>query len=165
MRVFARRTLLLLAAAVLPVSCGGPPVDLKQGIEVTVVGTGWFDAGIVDGKNKLVPSVSFTIKNLSDQSLNSLQMMGSFFRVIDTSSEWGNAVVSVTRGAEGLAPGATSGVFTIRSPLGYTGTEPRDEMLRNSHFVDALVKLVAKYGSVQWTHVKEVPIERLLLTQ
>jgi hypothetical protein len=38
-------------------------------------------------------------------------------------------------------------------------------MLRNSLFVDAMVKLVAKYGSVQWTHVKEVPIERQLITQ
>jgi hypothetical protein len=164
MRAVSRRRLLLAAAALFAVGCGGPAVDLKQGLEITVVGTGWFDAGIVDGKNKLVPSISFTIKNLSDQSLISLQMMGSFFRVTDTSSEWGNTLLSVTR-SEGLAPGATTPVLTIRSPLGYTGTEPRDEMLRNSHFVDALVKLVAKYGSVQWAHVKEVPIERQLITQ
>jgi hypothetical protein len=164
MRAIIRRRLLILASALLAVGCGGPPVDLRQGLEITIVGTGWFDAGIADGKNKLVPSVSFTIKNLSDQSLNSLQMMGSFFRVSDTNSEWGNTLLSVTR-SEGLAPGATTAVLTLRSPLGYTGTEPRDEMLRNSHFVDAMVKLVAKYGSVQWTHVKEVPIERQLITQ
>jgi hypothetical protein len=165
MHASARRPLLLVAAAVFAVSCGPPPVDLKQGLEISVVGTGWFDAGLVeDGKNKLVPTVSFTIKNVSDQTLISLQMMGSFFRVSDTNSEWGNTLLTVAR-SEGLAPGATTPVLTIRSPLGYTGTEPRDEMLRNSHFVDAMVKLVAKYGSVQWTHVKEVPIERQLITQ
>ena len=164
MRASARRPFLIVAAALLAVSCGGPPVDLKQGLEISVVGSGWFDAGIVDGKNKLVPSVSFTIKNVSDQTLISLQMMGSFFRVSDTSSEWGNTLLTVAR-SEGLAPGVTTPVLTIRSPLGYTGTEPREEMLRNSHFVDAMVKLVAKYGSVQWTHVREVPIERLLITQ
>ena len=38
-------------------------------------------------------------------------------------------------------------------------------MLQNSAFVDATVKLVAKYAAIQWTHVKEVPIERQLLTQ
>jgi hypothetical protein len=164
MRAISRRRLLILASAALAIGCGGPPVDLRQGLEITVVSTGWFDAGLVDGKNKLVPSVTFTLKNLSDQGLTSLQMMGSFFRVSDTNSEWGNTLLSVTR-SDILAPGATTPPLTLRSPLGYTGTEPRDEMLQNSHFVDAMVKLVAKYGSVQWTHVKEVPIERQLITQ
>jgi hypothetical protein len=145
--------------------CGGPPVDLKQGLEINVISTGWFDAGIVDGKNKLVPIISFTLKNVSGQSLTGLQMMGSFFRVTDTTSEWGNALLSVTSRGEGLEPGATTPTLTLKSPLGYTGTEPRGEMLVNSHFVDAMVKLVAKYGSTQWTHVKEVPIERQLIAQ
>ena len=145
-------------------ACGGPPVDLKQGLQIDVVATGWYNAGIVDGKNKLVPTVSFTIKNLSDQNLVSLQMMASFFRVADTSSEWGNSLLTVA-GSGGLAPGATTPTLTMKSPLGYTGTEPRGEMLQNTHFVDALVKLVAKYGSAQWTHVREVPIERKLIAQ
>jgi hypothetical protein len=68
-------------------------------------------------------------------------------------------------GSEGLAPGATTPTLTIRSPLGYTGTEPRADMLKNSLFVDATVKLVAKYAAVQWVHVKEVPIERQLATE
>jgi hypothetical protein len=164
MRAFPR-VLILSVASVLLAACGGPPVDLKQALQIDIVSTGWYDAGIVDGKNKLVPSVSFTVKNLSDQELLSLQMMASFFRVSDTSSEWGNNLVKATAGSEGLAPGATTPTLTIRSPLGYTGTEPRAEMLQNSHFVDATVKLVAKYAAIQWTHVREVPIERQLVTQ
>jgi hypothetical protein len=164
MRASARVLVLALTSALLG-SCGGPPVDLKQGLQIDIVSTGWYDAGIVDGKNKLVPSVSFTVKNLSQQELVSLQMMASFFRVNDTSSEWGNNLIKATAGSEGLAPGATTPTLTIRSPLGYTGTEPRVEMLENSHFVDATVKLVAKYAAIQWTHVKEVPIARQLVTQ
>ena len=163
MRASARVLVLLLTSALLG-GCGGPPVDLKQALQIDIVSTGWYDVGIVDGKNKLVPSVSFTVKNLSEQELVSLQMMASFFRVNDTSSEWGNNLVKAA-GAPGLAPGATTEVLTIRSPLGYTGTEPRVDMLKNSHFVDATVKLVAKYAAIQWTHVKEVPIERQLVTQ
>jgi hypothetical protein len=53
----------------------------------------------------------------------------------------------------------------MKSPLGYTGTDPRAEMLKNGQFVDALVKLVAKYAATQWTHIREVPIERKLITQ
>jgi hypothetical protein len=164
MRVPAPGPALLLASALLVAGCGGPPVDLKQGLQIDVISSGWYDAGVVDGKNKLVPTVSFTVKNLSEQNLVSLQMMASFFRVSDTASEWGNSLLTVA-GSEGLPPGATSASLTMKSPLGYTGTEPRAAMLQNSHFVDALVKLVAKYGSVQWAHVREVPIERKLISE
>ncbi len=163
MRLSVRGLVAVLASALLVSACGDPPVDLKEALEIEVVETGWFDAGVVDGQNKLVPTVSFKIKNLSDRNLVSLQMMASFFRVADTASEWGNSV-SKLAGSD-LAPGATSETLTMKSPLGYTGTEPRADMLQNSVFVDALVKLVAKYGSAQWTHVREVPIERKLITQ
>ena len=164
MRAPARGLILVLVFALFGSGCGGPAVDLKQGLQIDVVDTGWFDAGIIDGKNKLVPTVSFTVKNVSDQKLVSLQMMASFFRVSDTSSEWGNSLLNVV-GSEGLAPGATSATLTMKSPLGYTGEDPRADMLKNAKFVDAMVKLVAKYAAIQWTHVREVPIERKLIIQ
>ena len=164
MRAPARGLILFASFALLAAGCGGPAVDLKQGLKIDIVDTGWFDAGIVEGKNKLVPTVSFTVKNISDQKLVSLQMMASFFRVSDTSSEWGNNLLNVA-GSEGLAPGATTPPLTIKSPLGYTGTDPRADMLKNARFVDAMVKLVAKYAATQWTHIREVPIERKLITQ
>jgi len=164
MRAPARGLILFVSLALLAAGCGGPAVDLKQGLKIDIVDTGWFDAGIVEGKNKLVPTVSFTVRNVSDQKLVSLQMMASFFRVTDTSSEWGNNLLNVA-GSEGLAPGATTPPLTIKSPLGYTGTDPRADMLKNAIFVDAMVKLVAKYAATQWTHIREVPIERKLVTQ
>ena len=164
MRAPARGLILFVSLALLAAGCGGPAVDLKQGLQIDIVETGWFDAGIVEGKNKLVPTVSFTVRNVSDQKLVSLQMMASFFRVSDTSSEWGNNLLNVA-GSEGLAPGATTPTLTIKSPLGYTGTDPRADMLKNAIFVDAMVKLVAKYAATQWTHIREVPIERKLVTQ
>jgi len=163
MRASVRVVILFLTSALLA-GCGGPPVDLKQALQIDIVSSGWYDMGIVDGKNKLVPTVSFTVKNLSQAELISLQIMASFFRVNDTSSEWGNNLVKAA-GSPGLRPGETTPVLTIRSPLGYTGTEPRADMLKNSQFIDATVKLVAKYAAIQWTHVKEVPIERQLVTQ
>ena len=55
-----------IAAASLVVSClllttCGSRVDLKAALQVTDVSTGWYDAGVVDGKNKLVPRVSFRL--------------------------------------------------------------------------------------------------------
>ena len=52
----------------------------------------------------------------------------------------------------------------MKSQQGYKGTEPRQQMLQNSHFVDAKAELSAKYGSGQWTRIGDYQIERKLVT-
>jgi hypothetical protein len=158
------------ASAVLPILIAfvcagcGPTVDLTKGLEVEVVSTGWFDAGIVNGQNKLVPTASFKLKNVSDQKLVTLQI-NALFRRVGENDEWGSAFLTAV-GSEGLAPGATTGVLTARSQLGYTGSEQtRAEMLQNTHFVDATVQVFAKYAATQWVKVGEYPIVRELLTK
>lgn len=152
---------ILFAASVLA-SCN-KPVDLTQAVQVQDVSTGWFDAGLVDGQNKLVPTATFKIKNVSRERLNVLQLNVLFKRVIED-TEWGDSFVTVA-GSEGLAPGATSDAITVKSQLGYTGTEPRQQMLQNSHFVDAKVQLFAKYASTDWTRIAEYPVARTLLSK
>lgn len=153
----------LLLLTMLPVSLTacGPVVDLSKALQVDIVSTGWFDAGLVNGQNKLVPAVSFTLKNNSDQTLTVLQVNALFRRVTDK-DEWGTGFVTVA-GSGGLKPGATSQTITVRSQLGYTGTEPRQDMLQNARFVDARVELLAKYGSVQWVKVGNYPLARRLI--
>ena len=154
---------LLLAVLLLSAGCG-PTVDLAASLQVRDVSTGWFDAGIVNGQNKLVPSISFTLQNTSRATLVSLQVNALFRRVSET-DEWGSGFVTAA-GSDGLAPGGATRRLTIRSPRGYTGTnESREEMLRNSHFVDAIVELFAKYGSTQWTRVGMFPVARTLITK
>jgi hypothetical protein len=148
---------------VVAVACG-PSVDLTQGLAVEIVRTGWYDAGIVNGQNKLVPSVEFRLKNVSGQTLSTLQVNGLFRRVTEQ-DEWGSAFITAA-GSSGLAPGASTEKLTIRSQLGYTGADQsRQEMLKNSHFVDAKVELFAKYGSRQWVRIGEYPIVRELITK
>ena len=155
--------LLLLIAFISSAGCG-PTVDLTKGLQVTVVNSGWFDLGIVNGQTKLVPSITFTLTNVSDQKLVTLQI-NALFRRLTENEEWGSAFVTAV-GSEGLAPGATTRPITIRSQLGYTGSEQsRQEMLANSHFVDAKVELFAKYASTQWAKVSTFPITRQLLTK
>lgn len=152
----------LIGLSILSAVRCSPPVDLTKGLQVDQVSTGWFDAGIVEGKNKLVPSISFTLKNVSDQTLSTLQVNVVFHRVSDPGTEWGNGFLTA---AASLAPGASTSLLTIRSQLGYTGTEARVEMLKNSQFVDAVVRLFAKYGSRQWERVGEYPVSRQLIVR
>jgi hypothetical protein len=152
----------LFLAAVATVSCG-PTVDLTKGLQVVDVSTGWWDAGIVNGQNKLVPSATFKFKNVSDQKLDILQANVVFRRVTED-KEWGSSFVKIT-GSEGLAPGATSESQTVKSQLGYTGSEPRQQMLANAQFVDAKIQIFAKYGSTQWQKVGEFAVPRTLISK
>jgi hypothetical protein len=151
---------LVLLAALSLVGCR-PAVDLARALQVEVVSTGWFDAGVQDGKNKLVPSIAVRLTNVSSQTLVVLQVNGLFRRVADK-DEWGSAFQTVA-GSEGLAPGAKTSTVTLQSQLGYTGSESRADMLANPEFVDARVDLFAKYGSAQWTRLGEYPIARQLI--
>jgi hypothetical protein len=155
--------LLLLLAIVSSTACG-PTVDLTKGLEVAIINAGWFDLGIVNGQSKLVPTVTFTLHNTSDQKLVTLQI-NALFRRVGEDTEWGSGFLTVA-GSQGLAPGATSDPITIKSQLGYTGSDQsRQEMLQNTHFVDAKVELFGKYASTQWVRLGSYPITRQVLTK
>jgi len=152
--------MLCLVLAVGTAGCG-PEVDVAKALELNVVNSGWFDAGIINGQNKLVPAVTLTIKNNSDRTLGLLQL-NSLFRQANATEEWGSAFLTAA-GSEGLGPGASK-TLTLKSNNGYTGTgETRQEMLANSHFVDAKVEVFAKYGSTQWKKLGVYPVTRQLI--
>ena len=58
------------------------------------------------------------------------------FRKVGETVEWGSGYVIVAQ-SEGLAPGATSKSFTLKSTLGYHSLKPRADMLTDPvDFVD-----------------------------
>jgi hypothetical protein len=153
-----------LFSTILTAACG-PPIDLSTGLQVDAISTGWLDAGNVAGKNKLVPAVSFRLKNASARKLTMLEVHALFRRIGDE-NEWGDGLVTAA-GSSGLAPGAATSAITVRSQLGYTGIETGADMLDNSHFVDARVDLFARsrHGSTSWTRLGEFPINRRLMSR
>jgi hypothetical protein len=157
-----RALLAIVAVASFAAACG-PKVDLAKGLQVVDVSTGWFDAGIVEGQNKIVPTLSFALKNISDQKLVVLDVNVSFRRVGET-ADWDTSLVTVA-GTDGLAPGATSKRFTVDSKQGYKGTDTRAQMLTNAQFVDANAVLFAKYANTQWARIGEFPVTRKFVTK
>ena len=63
-----------------------------------------------------------------------------------------------------LAPGGVTNTLVMRSTLGYTGEQPRMQMLQNSQFVDAKVEIYLKQGSKVLAKLAEYPIQRQLIT-
>jgi hypothetical protein len=156
----------LLAAGVAwsAASCGGPPVDLAKALKVTDVVTGWYDAGILaDGRNKLVPSISFRLTNVGNARVSSVYVTVSF-RVIGDEQELGSSYIKAVD-FDGLPAGASTEPMVARSPFGYAGQEPRSQMLGNSSFVDAQVSLFAKSGTAAPVKIGEYTVERQLLTK
>jgi hypothetical protein len=151
-------SLLWVAACV-----GGASAPINTLVEPVDVKTGWFDAGIEDGKNKLVPSVTLTLKNVSNEPVANVQL-NAVIRRIGEAEEWGGAFQKVI-GTDGIPPGGSTKPIVLRSNLGYTSTDPRAQMLKHSQFVDARVQLFAKHGGSQWTKLGEWQIARELLTQ
>ena len=151
----------LIVISMAAVACSR--VDPITALEPTDVVTGWYDEGIVDGKNKLVPSVSLKLRNKSDVDVRSVQV-SAIFKRINEPEPWGDHFGWAIQG-DSLPPGATTRDIVLRSGLGYTGEQPRQQMLQNKEFVDAKVEIFLKQGSGVWAKLAEFPIERQLLTK
>ena len=154
--------LLPLAAALMLFGCSSRVVE--KDLKITDVKTGWYDAGIVQGQNKLVPSVSFKLQNVSNEAISRVQVNAVFRDVNEPDKVWGENMIRAI-GPDGLEAGATGGPLVVRSPNGYTGSEPRQVMLKNSLFIDATVTIFGRHGSRTWAKMGEFAISRTLLTR
>jgi hypothetical protein len=153
--------MLLLAA--LAISGCSRTVDVTQALEITDVQTGWYDLGIVNGQNKLVPSISLRLQNADADNVGGVQLNAIFHRVGETDG-WGEHYVQAIP-RDGIEPGATTDPIVLRSTLGYTGEQSRIEMLQNAQFVDATVDIFGKQGRGGWVKMGEFTIDRQLLTE
>jgi hypothetical protein len=145
--------LLLLAGA------GGctEPVDLKSALEVTDASAGWFDAGVVNGQNKLVPSVTFRLRKQPDVELSSVSLNVLFKRAAEDAPYDEVFLQRVTPDGEPI---------TVRAKTGYTADPPqsRADMLQHSAFLDVTVQIFAKQTSAQWIELSRVTVPRRVLT-
>lgn len=154
----------LLAAAVLLVLLGGvacgPPIDLSKALQVTDVVSGWYDAGLVDGKNKLVPSISFKLHNATSARINTVQLTVSFW-IEGADGELDSALV-LGVDSSGLAPGASTQPILVRATAGYTLEQPRSELFSHSQFKDATAKLFGKQAGPFYP-LGQFKVDRIIL--
>jgi hypothetical protein len=161
-RHMVRRLALPLVPLLLLAACESREVE--KDLKIVDVRTGWYDAGVVaGGQNKLVPSISLGLQNISDRDIASVQLNAVFKRVGEDMS-WGEHFIRAID-TSGLEAGATAEGIVLRSTLGYTGSQSRIQMLQNRDFVDARVEVFGKHGSRTWVKMGEFPIDRQLLTE
>lgn len=154
MRFAAGIGILLMAAG--SGSCT-EPVDLKSAVEVTDISSGWFDAGVINGQNKLVPSVTFRLRKKAEVELSTVSLNLLFKREGEDAAYDEVFLQRVTPDGQPI---------TVRAETGYTADPPqsRADMLQNSAFRDVSIQVFAKQTSAQWVELGKVNVERRVLT-
>lgn len=124
-------------------SCGSG-LDLAKALVVTDVFTGYHDAGVVNGLNKLVPSITFKLRNAAADPVESVQLTVAFWEEgADGETE---SLLVRGIGEAGLEPGASTDPINVRGTFGYTYEGARAEMFTNSRYRGFIAKLFAKQG-------------------
>ena len=167
MRILATAALVALVA---PAWGCSPPVDLKQALQVTDVTSGYFDAGVVDGKNKLVPSVTFRLKKSVEDSLRPLSINVSFKQLPQAGTAVPPGSPAETDWDEVFLQnvpfeGQQSAPLTFKTKNGYTADPPqtRADILKHRLFQDVRVHVFAKHSASQWVEIATFDVPRQLL--
>lgn len=153
-----------LLAVLLTAGCSRS-VDVKQALEVAEATSGWYDAGIVNGKNKIVPSVTFRLKKKPDSDLSGVALNVVFRHPpppgTNVEEDWDEVFIQRAdfRDANETQP------LTVRPEKGYTGDPPQSrlEILQHSQFRDVRARIFAKASSSQWVEIGTVDVQRQLI--
>jgi hypothetical protein len=159
----AMRNRLIVCLGVILLAAGCRSREVEKDLAITDIHSGWYDVGVVDGQNKLVPSITLRLQNVSSESIARVQI-NAVFRRVGEAEEWDAHFVRGI-GPDGLNPGAKGEELVLRSDRGYTGIESRLQMLQNKEFVDARVEIFGKHGSRNWVKIGDYTIDRQLLTE
>lgn len=135
---------LVIASLIAFASACGPTFDIATGLSVTDMFSGWYDFGIENGLNKLVPSVTFRVKNVATLPVNEVQLLVSFWPAGADGDVDSKEVSGI--GRESLGAGSTTDPILVRSAVGYTLEQPRSELFTHSQFKDFVAKIFAKRG-------------------
>src|SRR6476620_5823719 len=112
-----RRSLLLALALAMGAAACGPGLDLTKALEVKVIESGYFDAGLRDGKTRLLPTLTFTLHNTTAEPIASVQLLVSF---IPDGSDGELDSISLTGiGPNALAANATGEPIMARATVGF----------------------------------------------
>ena len=157
-RGMTKRLVLALTVALAVAACKGP--DVRTDLQIVDVRSGWFEAGRIDDTRlKIVPGISFRLKNVSQQPVYAIELTGAF-RILGESPIVDSPYVRAIPSNRPLAAGATSEPIVLRSQFGVTGTETRLQMLRNSRFVDRNITILGKARRRQWAPMGVFTIAR-----
>jgi hypothetical protein len=156
---------LALLAALFAAGCASR--DVQKDLQIVEVESGYFDLGQIKENPdsiKIVPGITFRLKNVSAEAIGGVEI-DAVFRNIQEDKVIDEHYVKAIPSVQPLAAGATTDRIVLKSRFGYTGTETRPQMFKNSLFVDHQVTILGKHGRNNWARMGVFPIERASLNR
>ena len=159
-----RRSAAALSVLALASVAGGcRDVNVQEAVQVVDLKGGWYDGGIVNGKNRLLPGISFRLEKSPNEDVGSLALNILLKQLVNgAEQEWEDVYLQRVEFSEGNR----TPLLTVRAPNGYVADPPqsRAEMLQHSQFVDARAIIFTRQGST-WIELARYDLPRTLLTQ
>jgi hypothetical protein len=141
-----RRPLAVVALVALmfaPAACG-PDIDIQKSLTVTDVISGYYDNGLKDGWNYLMPSITFRIANSASANLTGLELTVAYWQD-GKDGVWDEVLVQRV-GNDTIPANGMSDPVTVRGTVGYRLEEARADLFTHSLFKDVTAKIFVRRG-------------------
>ena len=148
----------VLATLVLGAGTACRSHDPAKELSVSGVETYWVVDSPQQGQNFVAPAVRFRLKNVSLETIGSIQARARF-PAPDQDEPWGSIQEQVSTWSRPLAPGQEV-VVTVRSAGRYHSAAEPEDILRSPAFKDPRVEVFVRIGSSNWAVLAEARVER-----
>lgn len=151
---------LALIAALFVTGCTSR--DVQKDLQIVDVRSGYYDLGqLPDNPDsiKIVPGITFRLKNVSAEAIGGVEI-DAVFRAVNKDVVVDEHYVKAIPSTQPLAAGATTDPIVLKSRFGFTGTETRPQMFKNTVFEDRRVTILGKHGRNNWASMGVFDIER-----
>jgi hypothetical protein len=158
---------LAFALTALLLAAGCASRDVQKDLQIVDVRSGWYDLGQMPDQPeniKIVPGVTFRLKNVSAEAIAGVEIDG-VFRNVKEDKVIDEHYVKAIPSVQPLEAGATSDPIVLKSRFGFTGSESRPQMFKNSLFVDYNITILGKHGRNNWARMAMVQIERAAINR
>jgi hypothetical protein len=132
--------------------------DAARELQLSAVETYWIVDSPQQGQNYIAPAVRFRLKNVSGQTIGSIDARARF-PAPDQEEAWGSIQEQVSTWRHPLEPGA-SRLVTVRSAGRYHSPADPQDILRSPGFRDPHVEVFVRIGASPWALMAEAGVER-----
>jgi hypothetical protein len=148
-----------VACALLALAAGCRSHDASRELAVSDVQTYWIVDSPQGGENYVAPAVRFRLKNVSGETIGSVQARARFPAADQGEEPWGSIQEQVSTWQRPLPAGKET-VVTVRSAGRYHAKAEPEAILRSPAFKDPRVEIYVRIGSSNWAMLGERAVER-----
>ncbi len=133
--------------------------ELSRSLELVSSETRWVNKEVTPYRVKIVPSVTFTVRNKGKRTIGNLKFVG-IFMFADSGEQMSDGVTPLM--PEPVEPGETTEEITINALYGYSATSKAAFMQNKSKWKPIKVKILAQTSSNSFAPLGVIPVRQVI---